>query len=153
MISEKKIHQWLKSGLIKRQEKSFNQIRNLLSRALKDIKTAEQNLPIDEEAVYTFAYLSMLRTGRTIMLLYEYRPDDGAQHKTTVEFASLVLGEKYRTLTRRFDRMRRRRNIFTYDPVDNLTEKETLEALRTDKRFVQEIIQWIKEKDPQLELF
>jgi len=40
--------------LIKRQEKSFNQIRNLLSRALKDIKTAEQNLPIDEEAVYTF---------------------------------------------------------------------------------------------------
>jgi hypothetical protein len=49
--------------------------------------------------------------------------------------------------------MRRRRNLFTYDPVDNLTEKETMEALRTAKRFVQEIIQWIKEKDPQLELF
>jgi len=57
MISEKKINQWLESGLIKRQGKSFNQIRNLLSRALKDIKTADQNLPIDEEAVYTFAYL------------------------------------------------------------------------------------------------
>jgi len=70
-----------------------------------------------------------------------------------VEFATLVLGKKYRTLTRRFDQMRRRRNLFTYDPVDNLTEKETMEALRTAKRFVQEIIQWIKEKDPQLELF
>jgi len=46
--------------------------------------------------------------------------------------------------------MRRRRNLFTYDPVDNLTEKETMEALRTAKQFVQEIIQWIKEKDPQL---
>jgi hypothetical protein len=87
------------------------------------------------------------------MLLHGYRPDDGGQHKTTVEFASLVLGEKYRTLTRRFDQMRRRRNLFTYDPVDNLTEKETMEALTTAKRFVQEIIQWIKEKDPQLELF
>jgi uncharacterized protein (UPF0332 family) len=141
MIYEKKINQWLESGLIKRQRKSFNQIRNLLSRASKDIKTAEQNLAIDEEAVYTFAYLSMLRTGRAIMLLHGYRPDDGAQHRTTVEFATLVLGEKYR------------RNLFTYDPVDNLTEKETMEALRTAKRFVQEIIQWIKEKDPQLELF
>jgi hypothetical protein len=29
MISEKKINQWLESGLIKSQEKSFNQIRNL----------------------------------------------------------------------------------------------------------------------------
>jgi hypothetical protein len=56
MISEKKIHQWLESGLMKRQGKSFNQMRNL-----KDIKTAEQNIPIDEEAVYTFANLSMPR--------------------------------------------------------------------------------------------
>ena len=87
------------------------------------------------------------------MLLHGYRPDDGGQHKTTVEFASIVLGEKYRTLTRRFDQMRRRRNLFTYDPMDNLTEKETMEALRTAKRFVQEIIEWLKEKDPQLELF
>jgi len=78
MIYEKKINQWLESGLIKRQRKSFSQIRNLLSRASKDIKTAEQNLAIDEEAVYTFAYLSMLRTGRAIMLLHGYRPDDGA---------------------------------------------------------------------------
>jgi len=64
MVSEKKINQWLDSKLIKRQEKSLKQIRNLLSRALKDIKTAEENVPIDEEAVYTFAYLSMLRAGR-----------------------------------------------------------------------------------------
>jgi len=119
VISEKKINQWLDRKLIKRQEKSLKQIRNLLSRALKDIKTAEENVPIDEEAVYTFAYLSMLRAGRAIMLLYGYRPDYGGQHKTTVEFASLVLGERYRTLTRRFDRMRRRRNLFTYDPMDN----------------------------------
>ena len=153
MVSEKKINQWLDSKLIKRQEKSLKQIRNLLSRALKDIKTAEENVPIDEEAVYTFAYLSMLRAGRAIMLLYGYRPDNGGQHKTTVEFASLVLGERYRTLTRRFDRMRRRRNLFTYDPMGNLTEKEAMEALETAKRFVQEIIQWIKEKDPQLDLF
>ncbi len=54
MISEKKINQWLDSKLIKRQEKSLKQIRNLLSRALKDINTAERNLRIDEEAVYTF---------------------------------------------------------------------------------------------------
>jgi len=50
-------------------------------------------------------------------------------------------------------KLERRRNLFTYDPFDNLTEKEALEALNTAKRFVQEIIQWIKEKDPQLELF
>jgi len=153
MISEKKISQWLDRGLIKRQEKSLNQIRNLLSRALKDIKTAEQNIPIDEEAAYTFAYLAMLRAGRAIMFLSGYRPEDGGQHKTTVEFASLVMGEKYGNLTRRFDQMRRRRNLFTYDPTDNLTEKETLEALKAAKRFVHEIVQWIKEKDPQLELF
>jgi hypothetical protein len=49
--------------------------------------------------------------------------------------------------------MRRRRNLFTYDPMGNLTEKEAMEALETARRFVQEIIPWIKEKDPQLDLF
>lgn len=67
----------LKASLAKRQRVRFEQIGKLPNRAQRDLKTAEANLDIDEEAVYTFAYLAMLRSGRALMFSEGFRPIDG----------------------------------------------------------------------------
>lgn len=56
-------------------------------------------------------------------------------------------------LTRRFDAMRRKRHEFTYEPALPVTMKEAKEALETAEEFVEKVIGFMKEQNPQLELF
>lgn len=89
---------------MKKQATDFPAISQLILRALKDIKTAEATLDVDEGIAYAVIYLGMLRAGRASMLLKGFRPSDGAQHRTVVEFTSYVLGSKFKTLVDHFDK-------------------------------------------------
>ena len=109
------IEEYLGKGLIKKQKSDFRSAKKLILRAKKDIKTARANLEIDEGIAYTVAYLAMLRAGRALMFLKGFRPADRYQHKTVVEFMSQFLGTEFKPIVERFDKMRRKRNIFTYD--------------------------------------
>jgi uncharacterized protein (UPF0332 family) len=59
------------------------------------------------------AYLAMLHAARAFMLMRGFRPADGNQHRTVVEFMSRLLGKEFAVITEQFDRMRRKQNIFT----------------------------------------
>ena len=106
----------LNQGFIKKQKVDFSQIEALLLRAHKDIVTAKANLEIDEEVTYNYSYLAMLRCGRSIVFMKGYRSVDGQQHKTIIELSGEILGEEFKSIVKKFDRMRRKRNQFTYDP-------------------------------------
>jgi uncharacterized protein (UPF0332 family) len=105
----------IKQGLIKEQERNFSSIQKMISRSYEEIHTAKANMKIDQGVAFTVTYTAMLHAGRALMLFKGYRPSDGYQHKTVIDFAANLLGEKYKTLTQRFDSMRRKRNMFTYD--------------------------------------
>lgn len=62
------------AGFIKRESIGFDQVEKQLVRARKDLKVAEMNLDIDTEVSYNYVYLTMLRTARTLMFSYSYRP-------------------------------------------------------------------------------
>lgn len=115
MTYEKFVEEYLNKGLLKKQKTSSTAVEKLIIRSAKDLKTAKANITIDEGIAYSVAYLAMLRAGRAFMLLKGYRPADGYQHKTVVEFMSHVFPEEYKNIMERFDRMRRKRNIFTYE--------------------------------------
>jgi len=150
--SETYIKRMLNEGLLKRQKVELDRISRFLSRAVKDLATARANLDIDEEAAYTFAYLGMLRAGRALVFPQGFRPTGQQQHKTVVDFSGLILGERFKKLTRRFDAMRRKRHEFTYEPTLPVTVKEAKEALDSASRFVEEIIAFVREKNPQIDL-
>lgn len=95
----------------------------------------------------------MLRAGRALMLLKGFRPADGAQHKTVVDFAAYFLGKKFKTLVVHFDRMRQKRNIFTYEVNIAISRTEAENALDTSVQFVNLIKTIIKQDDPQAEMF
>lgn len=146
------LHELLNKGLIKKQEPDFAQMKNHLNRAKKDLIVAKHNLKFDEEVSYNYAYLAMLRCGRTLMFLNGYRPIDGQQHKTVIEFADIILGKEFKELIKRFDVMRRKRNQFTYEPLSPVSKVEAENALNCAEEFVTKIIKVVKKENPQLEL-
>lgn len=149
MPYEEFVEEYLSKGLLKKQKPSISAVEKLIVRSAKDLKTAKANLNIDEGIAYSVAYLAMLRAGRAFMLLKGYRPADGYQHKTVVEFISCVLSEEYKNMVERFDRMRRKRNIFTYEIDISISCAEANSAFETAVKFVDLIKDTIKANSPQ----
>ncbi len=142
----------LNQGLIKKQKVDFSHIEALLLRAQKDIIAAKANLKIDEEVTYNYAYLAMLRCGRSIVFMKGYRSVDGQQHKTVIELSGDVLGEKFKNIIKKFDRMRRKRNQFTYDPFIPVSKTEAENALMSAEEFVKIVLKLVQKENPQLGL-
>ena len=152
MVYEDTVKIMLNQGLIKKQKVDFSQIEALLLRAQKDIIAARANLEIDEEVTYNYAYLAMLRGGRAIVFMKGFRSVDGQQHKTIIELSEEILGEEFKNIIKKFDRMRRKRNQFTYDPFIPVSKIEAKNALIIAQNFVKIVQEIIKKENPQLGL-
>jgi uncharacterized protein (UPF0332 family) len=140
-------------GLIERASYDVKQITSNLDRAQRDLITAKANLKIDQEWAYTIAYHAMLRAGRAFMFANGYRPKGRDQHKTVVEFCQEILGQEFRHLISRFNRMRVKRHDFIYEPERPIPETEAVKSLESAEKFVKGIILKIKQIDPQKYLF
>jgi uncharacterized protein (UPF0332 family) len=147
------IRAYKQNGLIREEKIGFDQVVKHLNRARKDLKVAKANIKIDSEASYNYAYLAMLRTGRGLMLSFGFRPIDGEQHKTVVAFCEYFLGSELSNLVKHFDRMRRKRNRFTYDePGLLVSETETKKSFKDAAIFVEKVSNFIQSKNPQRNL-
>ena len=142
-----------RNKFIAEEKIGLDQISKHLNRANKDLKVAGANLKIDTEASYNYAYLAMLRSGRALMFSFGYRPIGGQQHKTVVLFSEAVLGKEFSELIMVFDRMRKRRNRFTYDdPGILVSHSQTEQSLKHARQFVLRVAEFIQNKNPQKKL-
>lgn len=141
---------YLKKGKLKQQRINFKQIEKQLFRATKDLETARLLLGKDPEWAATIAYQAMLRAGRALLFAKGYLPADGGQHKTVIELTRHLLGKDYTDLVERFERMRRKRNLFFYesDPFGTRTEAEN--ALKAASGLARVIREAIRKENPQL---
>ncbi len=149
MSFEKFIEEYSSKGLLQKQKSDSRAVEKIVIRSIKDLKTAKANLSIDEGIAYTVAYLAMLRAGRAYILFKGFRPADGYQHKTVVEFMGQCLGSEYQQIVDRFDRMRRKRNIFTYEVDISISKTEADGALSAAVDFVELIKERLRKEDPQ----
>ncbi|GAH42986.1 unnamed protein product [marine sediment metagenome] len=114
------------------------------------ISVPQKNLQKFKEVTYNYAYLAMLRCGRSIVFMKGYRSVDGQQHKTIIELSGDVLGEKFKNIIKKFDHMRRKRNQFTYDPFLPVSKIEAENALKTAEEFVKIVLKLVQKENPQL---
>jgi uncharacterized protein (UPF0332 family) len=63
-----------------------------------------------------------------------------------MEFTRLTLGEDYRDLLLRFDRMRRKRHDFIYDSQNHMTVSDVKSAIKTAGDFIEKITAIITEE-------
>jgi uncharacterized protein (UPF0332 family) len=137
-------------GLIERVEPNPPNVKKVLERAQRDLRTARATLDIDEEWAYTIAYHAMLRAGRALMLYLEWRPKGKDQHKTGGEFCSRILGEEYRTLINKFHRMRQKRHKFVYEIESRISRTEAKDSIESAKKLTDVIIRITKQKTEDL---
>ena len=140
-------------GFLRKEKIGTDQVRALLMSALKNITASEKTLTIDEEACYTMAYNAMLKTARALVFLNGYRPSDGRQHMTTIEVAGEILGKEFSDLIHMFDKMRRKRNQFIYEPTLPLSLTQAKHAMKTAKKFHEKVKRFLNARYPQLKLF
>ena len=145
-------HSGVKKGATGYARGAPQSVERLVLRAYKELRTAKANLEIDEGIAYTVAYLAMLHAARAFMLMRGFRPADGNQHRTVVEFISRLLGKKFAVITEQFDRMRRKRNIFTYEIDISISKSEANSALNSARSFVDLIKRLVQKENPQMEL-
>lgn len=139
-------------GLIRETKINFKQIYDFLLRSRQDLQTSKSNLSIDEAWSYAIAYNAMLRAGRSLMMSFGYRPLGKDQHATVVRFTSIVFGNKFKDLIHKFDRMRRKRHNFIYEPNRPIPRQEAAQAIADAKELLKQIKLVIKNKDPQKNL-
>ncbi len=139
-------------GLIEKVKYSEKQILSNIKRAHKDLITAKKTIKIDEEWAYTISYHAMLRAGRALMFFSGYRPKGKDQHKTVVDFSVETLGQSFKNLTDRFNRMRIKRHGFIYEPERPIPLTEATKSLESAEKFVREIMDKIQKSYPQKKL-
>ncbi len=136
-------------GLIQKIRINFKQIYKFLLRSRKDLQTSKANLMIDKEWSYAIAYHAMLRAGRALMMSFGYRPRGRDQHATVVRFTTVVFGDKFKDLVRNFDRMRRKRHDFIYEPDRPVPKQEAEQSIKDAEALVKQIWSFVEEEDPQ----
>jgi len=145
--------EFLKKGFLRKEKIGFDQIEKVLERAFRNIKSAKTLLKDgDEEGAFQFAYESMLLSGRALVFSYSLRPRTIGSHKIVVDFTARVLGDEYKTLTQKFNRMRRKRNYLIYGIGLAVSKTETDNAIRTAEEFLNKIKNIIQKKNPQKRL-
>jgi len=143
---------FLAQGKLRKQKAGFLQVEALLKESMLDLKEARKIVHLAERATYLLAYTAMLKSGRALLLLKGYVPDDGGQHKTVVEVTSMVLGSKYARITAHFETMRRKRNELTYEAGVLLSKSEAEQAFQDAIALVKNIAAEARAASPQLEL-
>lgn len=151
-MKNKLIKKLLSMGKLKKQNAGYVQIEGLLREAIVDLGEAKKICHLSDRGTYIMAYMAMLKAGRALLLAKGYVPDDGAQHKTVVEVTGDLLGEEYLSLTRQFERMRRKRNEMTYDVGGLLSKTESEKALNDAIALVKKVLESVKNENPQIEL-
>lgn len=151
MSSKQNLPENLKSR-IKPCPVDFQRIENFIKRAKKDFSTAKLIEAKDLEAAYQILYDGMLHSALAYMVSDGAQPDIKGKHKTVIDYVAHALGKRYESKMQFFDRMRRRRHQFLYEPGPyQCTEKEILDAEIVLKEFIELISEKIKEKNPQKE--
>ncbi|MBM3251311.1 MAG: HEPN domain-containing protein [Candidatus Omnitrophica bacterium] len=152
MTSDKFIRDYIDKGLLKRDRIGFDQMNKVIARAKKDLEAAKRIIEIDPPLAYNCAYDAMLHSARAFVFMKGLRPTTNYQHKTVVEVTKHFLGDDYKVLVEKFDRMRKNRNLIMYEPWKvNISDTDAQNALKSAGDFIELIIELIKKENPQIE--
>jgi uncharacterized protein (UPF0332 family) len=142
-------------GIVEERTAEIAEVIALVTRAERDLATSELLKDKDEEWAFAAAYQAMARSARALILSEGFRPKGvrgrDAQ-KTVVTAAGVLLGEQYKSLINKFDRMRRKYQSFVEDAGRIISRYEADQAIRDAAEFIALVNGRIREKYSQMSL-
>ena len=142
-------------GIVEERTAEIAEVIALVTRAERDLATSEILQDKDEEWAFAAAYQAMARSARALILSEGFRPKGirgrDAQ-KTVVTAAGVLLGDQYKSLINKFDRMRRKYQSFVEDAGRIISRYEADQAIRDAAEFIALVNGRIREKYSQMSL-
>lgn len=144
----------VKKGLLKKEKIEFDQINKVLRNTFRCIRSSKILVKDGDEAGgFQLAYEAMLLAGRALVFSYGLRPRSVGSHRIVIEFSECILGEEYKTLTLKFDKMRKKRNYLIYGTGLTISKAEVDRAINSAQKFVDKIEEKISHDNPQQKLW
>jgi len=142
-------------GIVEERTADIAEVISLVTRAERDLATSKVLYDKDEEWSFAAAYQAMARSGKALILSEGFRTKGvrgrDAQ-KTVVTAAGVILGEQYKSLINKFDRMRRKYQSFVEDAGRIISRYEAEQAIKDAEEFIALVNGRIREKYSQMSL-
>jgi uncharacterized protein (UPF0332 family) len=142
-------------GIVEERPSEISEIIALVTRAERDLSTSKLLQDKDEEWAFAAAYLAMARSARALILVEGFRPKGvrgrDAQ-KTIVTAVGVLLGEQFKSLINKFDRMRRKYQNFMEESGRIISRYEAGQAIKDADEFLELVNGRIREKYSQMSL-
>jgi len=142
-------------GIVEERAAEITEIIALVTRAERDLSTSKYLHDKDEEWAFAAAYLAMARSARALLLSEGFRPKGvrgrDAQ-KTIVTASGVLLGEQYKSLINKFDRMRRKYQSFMEEAGRIISRYEAGQAIKDAEEFFELVSTRMREKYSQMSL-
>jgi uncharacterized protein (UPF0332 family) len=142
-------------GSVEERTAEITEVIALVTRAERDLATSQLLQEKDEEWAFAAAYQAMARSARALILSEGFRPKGvrgrDAQ-KTVITAAGVILGDQYKSLINKFDRMRRKYQSFVEDAGRIISRYEAGQAIKDAEEFTALVNGRIREKYSQMSL-
>ncbi len=142
-------------GIVEERAAEITEIIALVTRAERDLTTSRVLEDKDEEWAFAAAYLAMVRSARALILSEGFRPKSVRGRdvqKTVVTAAGVILGDRYKSLINKFDRMRRKYQSFMEEASRIISRYEAGQAIKDAEEFIGLVNGRIREKYSQMSL-
>ena len=142
-------------GIVEERTAEIAEIIELVSRSERDLATSKLLQDKDDEWAFAAAYQAMARSARALILSEGFRPKGVRSrdtHKTVVTASGVILGDQYKSMINKFDRMRRKYQSFMEEAGRIISKYEARQAIKDAEEFVALVIGRIKEKYSQMSL-
>ncbi|HEX9020072.1 MAG TPA: HEPN domain-containing protein [Nitrospirota bacterium] len=143
------------TGIVEERTAEAAEIIALVRRAERDLETSKLLFEKDEEWAFAAAYHAMVRAARALIMAEGLRPREVRgrdTQKTVVTAAGVILGDQYKSLINKFDRMRRKQQSFVEEAGKIISRYEARQAIKDAEEFFALVSGRIREKYSQMSL-
>lgn len=142
-------------GIVEERTAEIAEVIALVTRAERDLSTSRLLSDKDEEWAFAAAYQAMARSARALILSEGFRPKGSRSrdtHKTVVTASGILLGDQYKSMINKFDRMRRKYQNFMEEAGRIISRYEATQAIKDAEEFLSIVNGRIREKYSQMSL-
>ncbi len=142
-------------GILEERTTETAEVIGLMTRAERDLATGKLLQDKDEEWAFAAAYQAMSRSARALIMSEGFRPKGGRSRdmqKTIVTATGVILGDQYKSLINKFDRMRRKYQNFMEEAGRVISRYEAGQAIRDAEEFFALVNGRLREKYSQMSL-
>jgi len=140
-------------GKLKKEKAiGIDQIQRFIGRAKKDLETVKIIVANDEGAALTLIYNAMFHAANALIRYQGYRPGNKLQHIGIIEAVRRTLGEDFKAIIFKFDKLRVKRNKFEYQAIYNISKTQLINDIKDAGIFIKVVEKYLRDRNPQLSL-